>query len=975
MNLIQDYTAFKLRLVNVWLFIMSLIFVVAVSEIQAQVQAQEPERGFLAGQASNPSISSETGLLFYLSGEKGTTADFSGGGQLLPNYVNDVKVIADGAYGKALELDESMQLTYWAPGNIYAQRGTLSFFWRSRYPVGPTEFTIFRVSYADHSSHDMTWLRIDYNGSGFDAFVTDVGLARTRISWYMDEFPDPDEWIHLAFSWDETEGIRLYVNGELAGKQSVTGKIYDAGLDQMGPHHRYISPHGVRNDYNFGRTGDLDELRIYDQMLSDENISELSRGKIPTVNTDFQRDLKERKWRDIWGGRHGWNLPNEAPPVLNSTITSVRKVEIHDAIDIKRWFWKANDGIRETTWPGVYNMSRLPGRFDYFNWPDWDTYSMSGQTIKFHVPEHEQWNHIEMWGKAWGQLTHESDHPYDTTFAVRKKNQVKSYHRLSEVKQGGKIRFDNALIEEPIGSFMLYHVNEESVPQGMTERSYELHPAPESLDSSLDQIVSFINGRHPSDEQMMMLGVPEGSGVPAKTEPFKKGSLPIIHIMVPYEDIPNAGLDGIVVELPGLNVEPTHDGVFPLNIRIKDPLWEMRDILDYSFSVNPGTPGTLWFDTRDLILPEDRGLYVTISGAGSNLTPELLKGGKIRMIYKSHEEAIVEHELDRFTQMRDIHANNTEASPRSPRLNNYNRFHAISQDILKNNPDNWLTQAYWYWTSRDRNDRPEYEINEAPDGVPEWAHLQVEHMRHLERIIKYYIEERQISNGEFGGGLSDDGDFTNFFPAVALLGVHPDKILKSLNLHMEGYFDQDRDSYDAALRQRSLPLFTNGIATIQSDELHSYEDGNQVIAQLQILDYGTPLHFNRGMETAKQMLERITQISPDGHRRFRSRYYGGTKLASEDPWQWQKNNSFVNLHTALLIAKYNGNPKLKQMIIELADGLLATQTDEGIYTEVHFETGETRGNPGIGRAWNVMMAAYDLTGNDKYLQPITERPG
>jgi hypothetical protein len=64
-------------------------------------------------------------------------------------------------------------------GNIYAQRGTLAFSWRSRYPVGPTAFPIFRVGYADHSSWDMVWLRIDYNGEGgFDAFVTDVNLSR-----------------------------------------------------------------------------------------------------------------------------------------------------------------------------------------------------------------------------------------------------------------------------------------------------------------------------------------------------------------------------------------------------------------------------------------------------------------------------------------------------------------------------------------------------------------------------------------------------------------------------------------------------------------------------------------------------------------------------------------------------------------------------------------------------------------------------
>ncbi len=74
---------------------------------------------------------------------------------------------------------------------MYTQRGTLSFFWRSRYPVGVAPFTLFRVGYADHTSWDMVWLRIDWNGSGFDAFVTDANLARTRVSYKLDQARRP----------------------------------------------------------------------------------------------------------------------------------------------------------------------------------------------------------------------------------------------------------------------------------------------------------------------------------------------------------------------------------------------------------------------------------------------------------------------------------------------------------------------------------------------------------------------------------------------------------------------------------------------------------------------------------------------------------------------------------------------------------------------------------------------------------------
>src|SRR6185369_11178452 len=222
------------------------------------------------------------GLLFYLSAEKGTTADVAAPGTAEPTFVAEVSKIADGAKGAALECGDYQRLAYRAPGNIYAQRGTLSFFWRSRYPVGPTEFPIFRVAFADHSSWDMVWLRIDYNGHGFDAFVTDANLSRVRVSVPVTPFPDPKAWTHLGLAWDETTGIRFYVNGKLAG-ENKTPAVLNIALDQFGPHSRVISPYQVQSDYNFTRGGDIDEIHIYDRALAVDNIVALAKADTPAI--------------------------------------------------------------------------------------------------------------------------------------------------------------------------------------------------------------------------------------------------------------------------------------------------------------------------------------------------------------------------------------------------------------------------------------------------------------------------------------------------------------------------------------------------------------------------------------------------------------------------------------------------------------------------------------------------------------------
>ena len=410
--------------------------------------------GGVFGQTKESSKAVEPGLLFYLSADHGFDADFSAGGTPAPNFLANVKIIPNGAKGPGFECGNKQLMSYWAPGNIYAERGTLSFFWRSREPVGKTEFPIFRVGYADHSSWDMVFLRIDYNGHGFDAFVTDINLARIRVSCKLSPFPKRDKWIHLALAWDETAGIQFYVDGKLAARKDSVAVLY-AGLDQFGPHSRVIGPHQVQSAYNFQRGGDIDEVRIYDRALSGINIERLARGESAGNIPEVKRLLNQSRWRDEWRLRYGWNRVGDMPPYLDQSSTRVRKIEIPDAYDLKRWWWKATDGIRETTWPGVYNRSRLPGRNDYFQLPDWDCYSLSGKSITFFMPD-ETWNHLEISGGAWGSMEligpDETAHGSSKSLLFdRPRGQEKTFHRLASPVRGEQLQFTNAEQETPIG--------------------------------------------------------------------------------------------------------------------------------------------------------------------------------------------------------------------------------------------------------------------------------------------------------------------------------------------------------------------------------------------------------------------------------------------------------------------------------------------------------------------------------------------
>jgi hypothetical protein len=230
----------------------------------------------------------------------------------------------------------------------------------------------------------------------------------------------------------------------------------------------------------------------------------------------------------------------------------------------------------------------------------------------------------------------------------------------------------------------------------------------------LKPLTEFIDGRYPPDERMTMVAQP--AGAPRTQRNTAPAGLPLVHILIPadFREVPNnhaysygwenmhAGLDGIAIDLPALRVKPTHGEYFPLNIQVKDPLWPMRDLLDFTFSVKPGEPHTLWLDTRDRILPNNKSLWLTIAGAGADFTPALLEGAEVRLIFKPWKDAAPEHELDRFTQVRDNYSNMVEEHVNVKRLNNFARFDADLTDLLRVNPDHIPGLYYWY----DTNSRP-----------------------------------------------------------------------------------------------------------------------------------------------------------------------------------------------------------------------------------------------------------------------------
>ncbi|HET7535307.1 MAG TPA: hypothetical protein VFJ90_02565, partial [Candidatus Didemnitutus sp.] len=435
--------------------------------------------------------------------------------------------------------------------------------------------------------------------------------------------------------------------------------------------------------------------------------------------------------------------------------------------------------------------------------------------------------------------------------------------------------------------------------------------------------------------------------------------LPLVHVLIPDTwDKLTDGLDGIAIDLPALAVKPTHGALVPLNIRVKDPLWPGRDMLDFTFSVKPGEARTLWLDLRDRLLPAEKPLYLTIACASPEFGASQLDHAALRLIFKPREQARIEHEQDRFTQARDAYAMLVEENPRTPKFDLWNRFRGDLLDLMRVKPAH-LPGAY-YAAVTGLAELPPYSLPEAPTGVPRWAFLQTELLGRVQRFVDFYIDHRQIENGEFGGGISDDTDLLNLWPGVALMGVEPDLIAAS-----------DRRLLDAAYANG---MFTHGLPTIQTDELHSYEEGINCLGQNLILAHGDPRQLERAMETTRGLVS-ITGVNAAGHRHIRTSYFSGTKIATDDPWGCAKAYSYLALQPAQLLADFNGNPAARKLLLDLADGLLAhrAKNADGRFVlpgAIYFADDRDSITNRNYLPWPLFWQAWQWTGDRRYLNPI-----
>ena len=140
-----------------------------------------------------------------------------------------------------------------------------------------------------------------------------------------------------------------------------------------------------------------------------------------------------------------------------------------------------------------------------------------------------------------------------------------------------------------------------------------------------------------------------------------------------------------------------------------------------------------------------------------------------------------------------------------------------------------------------------------------------------------------------------------------MTGCMPEKIKNSLATELEAFYDQG--------------MFSNGLCAIQTDQLHTLEEGIQCLGQCLTLMPDSPKYLERAMENARG-LHYVTGYNAKGHRHMLSGYYSGTRIALEQPWHYSASDSVHVLHPTYMLARYNGSPKAKKLVLEMADAMI-----------------------------------------------------
>ena len=314
----------------------------------------------------------------------------------------------------------------------------------------------------------------------------------------------------------------------------------------------------------------------------------------------------------------------------------------------------------------------------------------------------------------------------------------------------------------------------------------------------------------------------------------------------------------------------------------------------------------------------------------------------------------------------------------------WRRSENFMRELEKPYPDNRWVRFYLH---HDPTGWRVTDYRQQTRGAPAWASELHNFYNRMIDLSEWWITNRQnADNSAIGGEWGDD---VEFMPLIAYTGfVCPD----ASPLAVEG---MTRFS-DGAWHRSGIVDVHNGFFHLTTDAEHAAEFTGNVLGVMLHLKPGDPEYVERGLKTGKLMRDLWMGRNSRGQRLVRSSFLGAFHVPNTDadidtPICGRAMNPAWN------VLELNRNPELARLVVEYAETLLelALSTEKGkprgvLPGPIVFATGELGGR-GSKEWWlarsgdfqgmftfpsyhgfrtQVLVAAWRLTGDTDYLQPI-----
>lgn len=263
---------------------------------------------------------------------------------------------------------------------------------------------------------------------------------------------------------------------------------------------------------------------------------------------------------------------------------------------------------------------------------------------------------------------------------------------------------------------------------------------------------------------------------------------------------------------------------------------------------------------------------------------------------------------------------------------------------------------------------------EIPANAPRWAELQHVALVRMLQIIHHWVDVRQDDRGLMGGGINDDVEALRRW-SLPVLVADDEGVRNGWRLLAETAWQyMGEQPYPSQMR----------------DVEHNAETFADTHTFYPFIEFGTS-RFDTVMQRAEGlyplMAERWTGRTPDGHLMFRSLYYSREQVREDG--SGDHFYQFRAVKPLMVYQWFTGDEQVKSIMLDWADSWHAAILEEkdgkpaGIvpiritYPDRRFTVqGHSWYEPNYFkypdlRIYQLLVMAFEMSGDAKYLQPIT----